>query len=179
MATRVNLLPWREQRRRRFWRFWCLLLTGSVVVPGLLVLSLHGLLDTDRMALRVMQDANTLLLRQFAEQQQRLDLRQKKAEAIQVRRHKRAQTDRWQHILAEIAGRLPERIWLTQLDFRHGVLRLTGYSLAVSDLRQLDAALGEISGLRNGKVGKTHRDTQGRWQFHYQIDRESDHAAAP
>jgi len=179
MAKRVNLLPWRERRRRRFWRFWCLLLTCSLVVTGLLAFSLHGLLDADRMTLRVIQDANTRLLRQFAEQQKRLDLRQKQAGAIQIRRQQRAQTGLWQHILTEIAGRLPERIWLTQLEFRQGILRLTGYSLSVSDLRQLDVALGEITGLRDGKVGKTQRDTQGRWQFHYQLDRVADHAAAP
>lgn len=174
----VNLLPWREQRRRQFWRFWCLLLIGSVFVLWLLAFSIHKLLDADRMTLHVMQDANALLLRQFAEQQQRLDLRQKQVDAIQLRQQQRAQIDRWQHILTEVAGRLPERIWLTQLDFRQGILRLTGYSLAVGDLRQLDAALGDIPGLRHGKAGKTQRDTLGRWQFHYQIDREQDHAAA-
>ena len=145
----------------------------------LLACSMPRVLDADRITLRVMQDANTLLLRQFAEQQQRLDLRQKLDDVLQLRRQQRAQTGHWQHILTEIAGRLPERIWLTQLDFRQGVLRLTGYSLAVSDLRQLDAGLEAIPGLRHGKTGKTHRDTQGRWQFHYQIDREQDHAAAP
>jgi len=175
----VNLLPWREQRRRRFWRLWCLLLIGSVSVLWLLAFSVHRLLDADRTVLRVMQDANALVLRQFAEQQKRLDLRQKQADALQIRRQQRAQTGHWQHILTEVAGRLPERIWLTQLDFHQDILRLTGYSLDVSDLRQLDAALREIPGLRHGKAGKTHRDTQGRWQFHYQIDREPGHAAAP
>lgn len=71
------------------------------------------------------------------------------------------------------------RIWLTQLEFRQGSLMLTGYSLAVSTLSQLDAALGDIPGLRYGKVGKTHRDTQGRWRFYYQLSREVAHAAKP
>lgn len=179
MASRVNLLPWRQQRRRRFWRFWCLLLTGSVFVTGLLAFSLPGLLDAERVTRHVMQDANALLLREFAGQQTQLGLRQKKAEFILFRRQQQAQTEHWQHILTEIAGRLPERIWLTQLEFRQDILRLTGYSFSVSDLRQLDAALRDISGLRYGQVGKTQRDTQGRWQFHYQISREPNHAATP
>lgn len=72
MAIMVNLLPWRQQRRRRFWRFWCLLLTGSALVTGTLLFAVHRLLDIDHRALRVTQDANTGLLRQFAEHQQRL-----------------------------------------------------------------------------------------------------------
>ena len=179
MATRVNLLPWREQRRHRFWRFWCLLLIGSAFAMGLLVFSLSRLLEADRVLLRTMQDANVLLLIQYAGHQQRLDLRQRQVDAIQARQLQRARTEHWQPILTEIAEQLPARIWLTRLEFHQGTLGLTGYSLAVSDLRRLDAAMGSISGLRHGKVGKTQRDTQGRWQFYYQLSREPDHAAAP
>lgn len=179
MVKRVNLLPWRERRRRQFWRFWCLLLVGSALMVGLLAFSMHRLLAADRVALLMMQDANRLLLRQFAARQQRLDIRQKQAEALMIRQRQRVRTGHWQHILTEIAERLPARIWLTRLEFQQDILGLTGYSLAVSDLSRLDAALGDISGLRHGKAGKTHRDTQGRWQFYYQLTREPDHAAEP
>ena len=179
MATRVNFLPWRQRRRRRFWRFWCLLFAGSALVMCLLALSLHGLIAADRLALRAVQDANTRLLREFAEHRLRLDLRQKQAEAILRRQQQREQTARWQPILLAIAARLPARIWLTQLEFRQDILMLTGYGLSVSDLRQMDAALGNISGLRNGTAGKTHRDTQGRWQFYYQLNREPEYVATP
>lgn len=175
----VNLLPWRQHRQRRFWRFWCLMLTGSALVTVLLAFSQHRLLNADRATLRVIQDANTLLFRQFAEHQKRLDIRQKQADAIAVREQQRAQTGGWQQILIEIAERLPASIWLTQLEFRQDLLKLTGYSLSLSDLSRLDATLADISGLLHGKAGKTHRDSQGRWLFYYQLNREPGHVAAP
>ena len=116
MATRVNLLPWREQLRHRFWRFWCLLLIGSALVMGLLVFSLSRLLEADRMLLRTMQDANALLLRQFAGYQQRLDLRQKQADDIQIRKLQRARTEQWQSIMTEKAEQLPAGIWWKRLE---------------------------------------------------------------
>lgn len=174
----VNLLPWRQQRQRRFWRFWCLLLSGSVFVIGLLAVAQHRLLDVNRATLRVIQDAGTRQLVLLADHHRRLDLRQKQAEAIAVRLQQQAQTGGWQQILVEIAARLPAKIWLTQLEYRQSILLLTGYSLTLSDLRRLDAALAAIPGLQDGRAGKTHRDAQGRWRFYYQLNRVMDRAAA-
>jgi len=175
----VNLLPWRQRRQRLFWRFWCLLLSGSVFVIGLLAVVQYRLLYADRETLRVIQDAGTRQLVLFAEHHRRLDLRQKQAQAIALRLRQQAQTGRWQQILGEIAARLPAKIWLTHLEYRQGILLLTGYSLTLSDLRLLDAALAAIPGLQDGRAGKTHRDAQGRWRFYYQLNRAMDRDAAP
>lgn len=179
MVRRVNLLPWRQLRRHRFWRFWSLLWLGSLLVIGLLTFSQYRLLAADRAMLSVKQNGNALLLQRLAVYRQSLSLRQHQAEAIQARRQQRAQTRRWQQTLVEIAGRLPGRIWLTELAFRQGILTLNGYSLTLSDLSRLDAALADIPGLRHGKAGQTRRVAQGRWQFHYQLKEEPDRVAEP
>lgn len=179
MATRVNFLPWRQQRRRRFWRFWCLLLIGSVLVTGLVTSSLYALLVLDGTGQCAMQDSNTALLQQLMGRQQQLLIRQQQAEALQVRERQRTQTRRWRQTLVEVAERLPARIWLTQLEFRQGILMFTGYSQAFSALGQLDVALRDMPGFRHGKVGKTRRDERGRLQFHYQLNREQNHVIGP
>lgn len=179
MMTRVNLLPWRQQRRHRFWRFWCLLWVGGVLVTGLLTFSLHRLLAADRVMQSAEQNGNALLLQRLAVHRQQLALRQQQVEAMKVRRQQRAQTRLWQQTLVEIADRLPGRIWLTELEFRQGILTLNGYSLTLSDLSRLDAALADIPGLRHGKAGQTRREAQGRWRFHYQLSREPNHVAEP
>lgn len=179
MMTRVNLLPWRQHRRHRFWRFWCLLWVGGVLATGLLTFSLHRLLVADRAVQSVKQNGNALLLQRLAVHRQQLSLRQQQAEAMNVRRQQREQTRWWQQTLVEIADRLPGRIWLTALEFRQGILTLNGYSLTLSDLSRLDAALADIPGLHHGKAGQTRRETQGRWRFNYQFSREPDRVAEP
>lgn len=177
--TMVNLLPWRQLRRRQLWRFWVLLSTGSLLMMGVLTFSLHRWLMAEQAVQRVMQKANRVQLQRFAEYQRQLLVREREDHVLQARQHQRTQTQLWQHTLLGIAGRLPARTWLTRLEFRQGNLMLNGTSLAFRELAQLDAVLRDIPGLQHGKAGKTQRDAQGRWQFHYQFSREQDRVVYP
>lgn len=176
MAT-VNFLPWRQQRRRRFWRFWCLLVTGSVLVAGLMTQSLSVSLEQDRQVQRVYLQADTTLYRLLVQRQQDLHGRRQQIIAQRARQQQYARTGRWQQTLLQVAARLPAQVWLTQLEFRQGALKLSGYSLSLRALTGLDAALEDMPGFVNGKAGRTRRDESGRWQFHYQLTQEPHDAA--
>ena len=53
---------------------------------------------------------------------------------------------------------------------------LSGLTLHLKGLAELEKALGSVAGLRPPKAGETHRDGEGRWLFHFSMAGEDDNA---
>ena len=89
---------------------------------------------------------------------------------------RREKTAAWQSRLQAIAALMPEHAWLTQLEYRQNTLVLSGLTLHLKGLAELEKALGSVAGLRPPKAGETHRDGEGRWLFHFSMAGEDDYA---
>lgn len=97
-------------------------------------------------------------------------------EQQRLRRLRREKTAAWQPRLQEIAARMPEDAWLTHLEYRQNALSLSGLTLNLKGLAALEKALANISGFLPAKAGETHRDSEGRWLFHFSMVGEDEHA---
>lgn len=175
----ANLLPWRQQQRRRCLRFWGLMFTGSLLLALMLCAAIRASnpLVTRAYLLRQQSD---LALRQGLEQ------RQKQWTALQARQQQqqrwavhKAKTEAWQSALIALSRLLPEQAWLAQLRFQHPTLSLTGYAATQSALAALETALGQIPGFTPGAPGEMRQDAQGRWQFSWTLTRKEGGDADP
>lgn len=81
--------------------------------------------------------------------------------------------------MAELAEKMPDSAWLTEVHFQQGQLSVSGIARTFQSLSELEQALDTTAGFRLRQTGSTGRDAQGRWQFHYQLNKEDEHAAQP
>lgn len=169
----VNFLPWRQYRRRRSVRLWTgifiasLLLTGGVGLfwRASVAVNLHG---------RVLwQQADAALLASLKAGEKPLLARQEAWRREQMHRQRRQDTQAWQPRLLSLAANLPQNAWLTQLRWQQNQLTLSGFASSVRALGVLEQQLRSIAGFQLQQTGAMERDAQGRWQFHYQLNKEN------
>ena len=169
----VNFLPWRQYRRRRSVRLWT-----SVFIASLLLTGGAGLLWRASVAanlhVRVLwQQADAALLASLKAGEKTLLARQDAWRKAQVRRQRRQDTQDWQPRLLSLAANLPQNAWLTQLRWQQNQLTLSGLASSVRTLGVLEQQLRNIAGFQLQQTGAMERDAQGRWQFHYQLNKEN------
>ncbi len=168
MTHVVNLLPWRDLRRRQRLRYVLLLTIGIVLLGGMgLLVSRTARLQRDFLAtLHTTADAQLLASLKQREQAMR--------EAWQQHQRQRQQYQRRSAIAARqpglqaLAADLPAQAWLTRLEY--GVLlTLDGPALNLQALTSVEAALTRVAGFAPAKAGGTQRDAEGRWQFSFTL----------
>lgn len=176
MSHIVNLLPWRETRRRRR------LQMAGLLMVGLLLILLAALLAS-RLNQRVSHSLETAkmsaedqLYTAFQQRERAMRQRLQQQEQRRLRALRREKTAAWQPRLQTIAALMPDHAWLTQLEYRQNTLWLSGLTLHLKGLAELEKALGSVDGLRPPKAGETHRDGEGRWLFHFSMAGEDDNA---
>ncbi len=175
----ANLMPWRQQQRRRCLWFWGLMFTGSLLVTLTIGATSRtsASLVTRGSALR---HASDLALRQGLEQRQKqwTALRARHRQQQRWALHK-AKTEAWQPALIALSRHLPEQAWLAQLRFQQSTLSLTGYAATLPALGALEAALRQVPGFTPGAPGEMRQDAQGRWQFSWTLTRKESADADP
>ena len=179
MAQAVNFLPWRARQQRRCLRVWTTIFSATLLLIVLLavMLRMHALQENQR--LTWVQQAGITLQTGLAQRQARL-LAQQAERQTRQQRHRRLQATReWQRTLTRLADALPAQAWLNELRFQQGALSLAGYAVSFAALGELETALNALPGLRMGKPGAASRDTQGRWQFNYDLLPDAPHAPQP
>ncbi len=176
MSHIVNFLPWRETRRRQR------LQMAGLLILGLLLILLAALL-TSRLNQRVSHSLETAktsaeeqLYTAFQPRERAMRQRLQQQEQRRLRALRREKTAAWQSRLQAIAALMPEHAWLTQLEYRQNTLVLSGLTLHLNGLAELEKAPGSVAGLRPPKAGETHRDGEGRWLFHFSMAGEDDNA---
>jgi type IV pilus assembly protein PilN len=132
-VIRINLLPVREARRKNEVRQQLMMLAVSVIGAVLLCGVVHHVMGSRISDTQARVKALETQLAQFKPQQEQVDaFKAKKAEIEQkltvIERLERSRSGPV-HILDELASRIPERVWLTNLNANNGQVELSGMSL--------------------------------------------------
>jgi pilus assembly protein HofN len=172
MARPVNLLRWREIRRRDCLRFWGLLFVGSWLIAMTLIIAVRAGQTHQRTWQALRQESNQTLLQTFIQRERQLKVEHQRREALQEHERRRESTYRWQSTLLILAEQMPEQAWLTAMQWQGDSLSFSGLANRFSALSQIDRTVRSLSGFRSITPGATRRDEQGRWQFSYQLQVE-------
>ncbi|EER4899651.1 PilN domain-containing protein [Escherichia coli] len=160
MNLPINFLPWRQQRRTAFLRFWLLMF----VAPLLLAVGI------------------TLILRLTSSAEARVDAvllqgEQQLAHSLQITKPRLLERQRqftrdWQSALEALAALLPEHAWLTTISWQQGTLEIKGLTTSITALNALETSLRQDASFHLNQREATQQDAQGRWQFEYQLTRK-------
>lgn len=176
MQPVVNFLPWRRQKRLRCIRLWCavFIATAVVIVPGGALWRASAVAGLRQATLWQQSDAALLAGLHAAEQP--LQLRHQRWQQEQAQRLRLQRTEAWRQTLLTLAENLPPNAWLTALRWQQNQLEITGLAGSFNALSELEQRLQKTAGFQLQPAGTVERDAQGRWQFHYQLNRERDDA---
>ena len=176
MGGLINLLPWREARRRQRIRLGGLLAVGVILSIIALTLSLRTLRQVEAEQRAARAQAENQIYSAFAQREGALreQLQHGEWQAQRVRR--RVATQAWQPRLLALAALLPESLWLTRFDYQPQGITLSGLALNLQSVAALEKALGKLEGFLPAKAGATRRDEQGRWSFSFFLAGETGHA---
>lgn len=168
----VNFLPWRRRRRQRCVRIWAVSFVASAVVMGFSGFLWRASVAADLHRVTIWQHADTALLNALAVGEKSLQVRRQTWLKEQERRRRRQDTLAWQQTLLSLAINLPQNAWLTQLRWQQNQLTLSGLANTAGALSALEQQLRSLAGFQLQQTGAMERDAQGRWQFHYQLNKE-------
>ncbi|RZN38477.1 DNA utilization protein HofN [Escherichia sp. E2593] len=172
MNPPINFLPWRQQRRAAFFRFWLqmfvapLLLTIGITLMQRLAYNAEARVDA------ILLEGEQQLARSLQVTKPRLLERQQLREQHLRRQRQRQFTRDWQPALEALATLLPEKAWLTTLSWQQGTLEVKGLTSNITALNGLEKSLREDASFQFNQRGATQQDAQGRWQFAYQLTRK-------
>ena len=158
MAQQINLLPWRETRRRQRLRLGGLLAAAMALSIATLTIATRTLRQMD-VAQQVMRAQADNLLYSALLQRER-EMRE------EIQRGER-QARRGQPRLLSLAALLPEPLWLTRLDYQPQGITLNGLALNLKAVAALEKALSKLKDFQPVTPGATRRDAQGRWSFSF------------
>lgn len=178
MIATINLLPWRQTRRRACLRFWSVLFGASLLLSSGVLLRYYSVLSVENQVELLLADAEKTRAEALMALKPRVQLRQQRWQQVQARNKQREQTRSWQRVLQRLAELLPEQAWLTKITWQQETLELTGNTLSFAALKALEAQLRQLPLFKLGSPGKTQQDVQGRWQFHYRLMRSGAHENA-
>lgn len=124
MNPPINFLPWRQQRRTAFLRFWLLMFVAPLllVVGITLILRLTGSAEARIDA--VLLQAEQQLARSLQITKPRLLEQQQLREQRSQRQRQRQFTRDWQSALEALAALLPEHAWLTTISWQQEPLEI-------------------------------------------------------
>ncbi len=178
MIATINLLPWRQTRRRACLRFWSVLFGISLLLSIGVLLRYYSVLSVENQVELLLADAEKTRAEALMALKPRVQLRQQRWQQVQARNKQREQTRSRQRVLQGLAELLPERAWLTKITWQQETLELTGNTLSFAALKALEAQLRQLPLFKLGSPGETQQDAQGRWQFHYRLMRSGAHENA-
>lgn len=175
MRRPVNLLSWREARRRRCVRFWLMMFSGLWLV-AIFQIATGRLAHSQFLAWQEVYRANEReLSAELANKEKALREQHQRWAAAQTHELRRKQTANWEAMLLTLAEKLPDQAWLTALQWQDNQFALTGMAMRFPALSSVDQMVKSLPGFASVIPGPTRQDKQGRWQFSYQLRvREAD-----
>ena len=172
MNPPINFLPWRQQRRAAFLRFWLLAFVSPLLLAAGMMLMLRLATDTEAQIEAVLLQAEQQRASLLKASKPRLLERQQLREQHLQRQRQRQVTRDWQPALEALATFLPEQAWLTTMNWQQETLQVKGLTTSISALNALETALRQDTSFQLNQRGTTQQDAQGRWQFEYQLTRK-------
>ncbi|MCS2157395.1 fimbrial assembly protein [Scandinavium sp. H11S7] len=173
MRRQVNLLCWREQRRRECLRLWGVLFIGVLLIALALIIAGRVRQSQQHTWLALRQESDQVVRQMLTRQEQRLREDRERGLVAQRREQQRALTLRWQTTLLTLAEKMPAQAWLTALEWQGDALRFSGLANRFPTLTQVEIVARSLPGFGAVTPGATRRDEQGRWQFSYQLQTEA------
>lgn len=113
MNPPINFLPWRQQRRTAFLRFWLLMFVAPLLLAVGITLILRLTGSAEARIDAVLLQAEQQLARSLQITKPRLLEQQQLREQRSQRQRQRQFTRDWQSALEALAALLPEHAWLT------------------------------------------------------------------
>jgi type IV pilus assembly protein PilN len=130
MTTRINLLPWRQLRRREQDRQLLSIGVGSWVLMGLIVfyayMHVTGLIDAQNKRNQYLEQEIAKVEKEIKEIAELKKQRQDLIARMNVIYQLQADRSRIVHVFDELARRLPEGVYFTALKQAGGALALQG-----------------------------------------------------
>ncbi len=173
MRRQVNLLCWREQRRRECLRLWGAMFIGVLLITLALIIAGRARQSQQHTWLALRQKSDQAVRQMLTQQERRLRAEQARVRVAQRRELQRAMTLRWQTTLLTLAEKMPAQAWLTALEWQGEALRFTGLANRFPTLTQVELVARSLPGFGPVTPGATRRDEQGHWQFSYQLQTEA------
>lgn len=164
----VNFLPWRARRLQTMRQRGCL------VWLILLVVFLTALLPIAGMQTLNIQQAKTLDRQKDAGQQlsnlrSKMDALVKRHQLLEDQLVSRRQQQWYMGVWADFASglptKMPETLWLSELNKTSQHLNLVGFCMTMTDVRALRLQLLQIPLFSDVRTGKLIRDPRGLIQF--------------
>lgn len=171
MNPPINFLPWRQQRRAAFLRFWLLIFVAPLLLAVGITLIQRLSYNAEAHVDAILLEAEQQLARSLQVTKPRLLERQQLREQHLRRQHQRQFTRDWQPALEALATLLPEHAWLTTISWQQGTLEIKGLTTSITALNALETSLRQDGSFHLNQRGATQQDAQGRWQFEYQLTR--------
>ena len=148
MTARINLLPHREERRKRARQHFYVLAGGTAVVGALIIVAVHGFyaarIETQIDRNRFLKNENTKLDKEIAEIQKLKDEIQALLARKQVIETLQADRATTVHMLEQLVRQMPEGVYLKSVTQKGMRLNILGYAQSnarVSTLmRNIDAS---------------------------------------
>ena len=177
MTASLNFLPWRRIQFYRGLRIWGLRVCSSWLVCG--CLTFYAVLNwqVEQRMSELHVSAERQIRQQMSRWEQRLNVDAQQRAQAQKRRAARQATQAWSSRFESLAEHLPQQAWLNELTYQRGALSISGVLTPFSALTRVDRQLQSISGFLPGKAGKIQRNSEGYWQFQYQLPEEATYAA--
>lgn len=179
MQPVVNFLPWRRQKRLRCIRLWTAILIATALMIVLVGAVWRVSAAVDLRLTTLWQQSDAALLAGLHAAEQPLQLRRQRWQQAQAQLLRRQRTQAWRQTLLTLAENLPPNAWLTALRWQQNQLEISGLAGSFHALSELEQRLRKTAGFQLQPAGTVERDAQGRWQFHYQLNRERDDVAHP
>lgn len=131
-TPRINLLPHREERRKRARQHFFVVAGGTAVLGALIVVAMHGFyaakIDTQKERNKFLADEIKKLDTQIAEikdLQEKIQAQLARKRVIETLQAERAQTV---HLLGELVTQMPEGVYLKSVTQKGMTVSLVGYA---------------------------------------------------
>lgn len=149
MNLPINFLPWRQQRRTAFLRFWLLMFVAPLLLAVGITLILRLTSSAEARVDAVLLQGEQQLAHSLQITKPRLLERQQIREQRLQRQRQRQFTRDWQ-----------------------SALEIKGLTTSITALNALETSLRQDASFHLNQRGATQQDAQGRWQFEYQLTRK-------
>ncbi|MDF7679776.1 PilN domain-containing protein [Enterobacteriaceae bacterium ESL0689] len=177
MIQMINFLPWREMQRRQKRRIGVGYITGLLLTLATLFQVNLVMRHLDETLAGVRKTQEEQLYSQLRQREIALREQQQQSQQRRLQQQRSALTAAWHPRLRMIATLIPEQAWLTRLAYRQGTLIMTGKTLNLQELAQLEHGLNKVTGFQPAQAGEIHRNPQGIWMFSFTLTGESTRAS--
>lgn len=164
----VNFLPWRARRLQTMLQCWSLAWLVLLVAFLTALLPITGLqaLNAQRAKMLHRQKDAGLQLSNLRRKMDTLARQYRHLEQQQAsRRQQQSYIGAWADFASELSMKMPETLWLSELNKTSQQMNLTGFCMTMADVRDLRLQLLQMPLFSDVRTGKLVRDPRGLIQF--------------